>query len=82
MLHVKVDDCPGDDLQTFYLSCSRRIECVARSKLIQTNLTEPDVEPFLDLTLFFFDSTLGSSHETFDAWPRPKTTFNLDYTKN
>ena len=80
---MKVDDCPGDDLQTFYLSCSRRIEWVARSKLIQTHLTEPDVEPFLDLTLFFFFySKLGSSHETFDAWPRPKTTFNMDYTKN
>ena len=34
--HVKIDVCLGDDLQTFYPS--------GRSKLIETNLTEPDVE--------------------------------------
>jgi len=45
--HVKVDVCPGDDLQTFYPS-----ESVRRSKLIQTNLTEPepDVDLFIHLT--------------------------------
>ena len=34
--HVKIDVCLGDNLQTFYPS--------GRSKLIETNLTEPDVE--------------------------------------
>ena len=36
--HVKIDVCPGDDLRTLCPS-----ERVGRSKLIQTNLTEPDV---------------------------------------
>jgi len=44
--HVKIDVCTGDDLQTFYPSeaDSRRIERVGRSKLIHSNLTEPDVK--------------------------------------
>ena len=45
--HVKIDVCPGDDLQTFW---SRRIESVGQSKLIQANLTEPDVDLFIKLT--------------------------------
>ena len=37
-----MDVCPGEDLQTFYPP--------EGSKLIQTNLTEPDVEHFMNLT--------------------------------
>ena len=39
---MKIDVCPGDDLQTFYPSeaDSRWIERVGRSKLIHSNLTE------------------------------------------
>ena len=44
---------------------SRRTERVGRTKLIQTNLTEPDVELFMNLT------KVASSHEKFDVWPRP-----------
>ena len=43
--HVNIDVCAGDDLQTFYQS-----EGVGRSRLIHTNLTEPDVDPFIHLT--------------------------------
>ena len=46
----------------FRRSIQRRIERVGRSKLIQTKLTEPDVE---------FFTKFGSSHEKFDVWPRP-----------
>ena len=59
---MKIDVCPGDDLQTF-----RRKERVGRSNLIQTNLTEYDVELFMNLT-----------HEKFDIWPRPMTYFETD----
>ena len=49
-LHVKINECPGDDLQTLYPSeADVRIERVGRSKLIQTNLTEPDVELFINI---------------------------------
>ena len=37
MTTVKIDVCPGDDLQAFYPS-EADAECVGRSKLIQTNL--------------------------------------------
>ena len=46
---VKIDVCPEDDLQTFYPS-EAEAERVGRSKLIQTNLTDPDVELFMNLT--------------------------------
>ena len=49
--------------------CFRRIERVGRSKLIQTNLSEPDVELFSSLTLL---TQFGSSQEKFDVWPRLK----------
>ena len=64
----RCDFCPGDDLQTFYdlLPASRRIERVGRSKLIQKNLTEPDVELFMN----FIFAKFGSSHEKFYVWPR------------
>ena len=38
------------------------LERVGRSKLIQTNVTEPDVELFMNFTKF------GWSPETFDFW--------------
>ena len=37
MKTVKIDVCPGDDVQAFYPS-EADAECVGRSKLIQTNL--------------------------------------------
>ena len=55
---MKIDVWPGDDLRTLCPS-----ERVGRSKLIQTNLTEPEVESFVHLT------QLGSSNEKFDVWP-------------
>ena len=49
-LHVKINVCLGDDLQTLYPSeADVWIERVGRSKLIQTNLTEPDVELFINI---------------------------------
>ena len=49
-LQVKINVCLGDDLQTLYPSeADVRIERVGRSKLIQTNLTEPDVELFINI---------------------------------
>ena len=46
-----MDVCPGDDLQAFYRSeTDGRTECVGRSKLIQTNLTEPDLKLIMNLT--------------------------------
>ena len=51
---MKIDACSGDDLQF------RWIERVGQSKLIQMNLTEPDLELFMNLT-----------HEKFDVSPRP-----------
>ena len=55
---------------------SRRIERVGRSKLIQTNLTEPDVELFMNLT----DTKFDSSHEKFHVWPRPMITVDIQET--
>ena len=40
--HVQIAVCPGADLETFYPP--------ARPKLIQTNLTEPDIKLFMNLT--------------------------------
>ena len=40
-----MDVCPGDDLRTL-----RPSERVGQSKLMQTNLAEPDVERFINLT--------------------------------
>ena len=40
---MKIDVCPGDDVQTFYL------ERVGRSNFIHTNLTGPDVELIMNL---------------------------------
>ena len=45
LVRRKIVVCPRDDLQTFYPS-----EGVGRSKLIQTNSTEPNVDPFIHLT--------------------------------
>ena len=45
----------------------RLLQTWSRSKLIQTRLTEPDAKFFMNLTKF------GSSHETFDGWPEPKS---------
>ena len=39
---AKINVCPGDDLLTFYLSAAV-LRQVGRSRLIRTNLTEPDV---------------------------------------
>ena len=46
---MKVDVFPGEDLQTFYPS-EADIERVGRPKLIQTNLTKPDAELFMNLS--------------------------------
>ena len=64
---MKIDVCPGDDLQTFYPSEADGLDRVGRSKLIQTNSTEPDVERLMNLAV--------KSHERFDVWPRPKSRF-------
>ena len=62
-LHVKINVCPGDDLQRFYPSeADVRLERVGRSKLIQTNFTEPYVEFYKHNSLSF-----RSSHEKFDV---------------
>ena len=50
---VKIDVCPRDDLQTFYPSEATRFEMDTTCwtiKLIQTKLTEPDVELSMNLT--------------------------------
>ena len=52
----------------------RRIERVGRSKLIKMNLTEPDIEIFMNLTHV---TKIGSSHEKFDVWPRSKVSWLL-----
>ena len=45
--------------KTCYPFCNRQIERVGRSKLIQTNLTEPDVQPFMNLTHLMKSSTFS-----------------------
>ena len=48
-----IDVCPGDDLQTHVVSVRSETELterVGRSKLVQTNLTEPDIALFMNLT--------------------------------
>ena len=60
---MKIGVCPGDDLRTFYPS-----EADGQNVLDDSNSfrrTEVDVELVMNLTKF------GSSHEKFDAWPRP-----------
>ena len=43
---------PKAIFKTCYLLCNRQIERVGRSKLIQTNLTEPDVELLMNFTYY------------------------------
>ena len=52
------------------------LERVGRSKLIQTNVTEPDVELFMNFTKF------GWSPETFDFWQYGKHIARTTGNKN
>ena len=47
---MKIDVCPGEDLQTLYPSEADEENVMNDTKLIKTNLTEPDVELFMNVT--------------------------------
>ena len=47
---MKIDVCRGEDLQTLYPSEADEKNVMDDTKLIKTNLTEPDVELFMNLT--------------------------------
>lgn len=58
---MKIDVCRGEDLQTLYSSEADGENVMDDTKLIKTNLTEPDVDKFC------------SSHEKLDVWCRFKS---------
>ena len=47
---MKIDVYRGEDLQTFYPSEADEENVMDDTKLIKTNLTEPDVELFMNVT--------------------------------
>ena len=47
---MKIDVCRGEDLQTLYPSEADEENVMDDTKLIKTNLTEPDVELFMNVT--------------------------------
>ena len=47
---MKIDVCRGEDLQTLYPSEADEKNVMDDTKLIKTNLTEPDVELFMNVT--------------------------------
>ena len=47
---MKNDVCRGEDLQTLYPSEADEKNVMDDTKLIKTNLTEPDVELFMNVT--------------------------------
>ena len=47
---MKIDVCRGEDLQTFYPSEADEENVMDDTKLIKTNLTEPGVELFMNVT--------------------------------
>ena len=72
-MHLKMGVCSGDDLQTFHPSeADGWYDRVRRSKVIQTSLTEPDVELSINLTHKLYPRKFCSSQEMFDVWPKPK----------
>ena len=48
---MKIDVCRGEDLQTLYRSEADEKNVMDDTKLIKTNLTEPDVELFMNVTI-------------------------------
>ena len=47
---MKIEVCRGEDLQTLYPSEADAENVMDDTKLIKTNLTEPDVELFMNVT--------------------------------